>query len=109
MEDFINLISTTRRIDGVNWVIRGGLIIIGLLLFLGGIYTKEKNKENIIYTADVTAMSDSPIGCIGFVISFVLGGFLRFMPVWLVKSLWFLLGIGFILLGLLSNLRFLHP
>ncbi len=90
----------------INWIIRLGLIIIGVLLFLQGIITKE--KIGLGNAADITVYTDNELlGCIGLIITIVLGGFLKFLPVWLVKSLWFSLGIGFILLGLLSNSGFL--
>ncbi|MEH7403758.1 hypothetical protein V7148_22640 [Gottfriedia acidiceleris] len=91
----------------VNWIIRLGLIITGSLLCLQGIITKENNKEDLVNAGDITVYANEFLGCIGFIITFILGGFLKFLPVWLVKSLWFSLGIGFILLGLLSNLAFL--
>ncbi|MFF2878698.1 hypothetical protein ACFVR2_20495 [Gottfriedia sp. NPDC057991] len=91
----------------INWILRLGLIITGVLLFLQGMITNEKNKENLYNAADITVYANEILGCIGFIITFILGDFLKFLPVWLVKSLWFSLGIGFILLGLLSNLEFL--
>jgi len=91
----------------IYWILRLGLIITGGLLLLQGIITNEKNKENLCNAADITVYANEFLGCIGFIITFILGGFLKFLPVWLVKSLWFSLGIGFILLGLLSNLEFI--
>jgi hypothetical protein len=70
--------------------------------------TNEKNKENLSNAADITVYSNEFLGCIGFIIiTFILGGFIKFLPIWLVKSIWFSLGIGFIFLGLLSNLEFI--
>ncbi|MEH7351467.1 hypothetical protein [Gottfriedia acidiceleris] len=91
----------------INWILRLGLIITGVLLFLQGMITNEKNKENLWNAADITVYANEFLGCIGLIITFILGGFLKFLPVWLVKSLWFSLGIGFIIFGLLSNLEFL--
>ncbi|MFB7139427.1 hypothetical protein ACFCYN_07235 [Gottfriedia sp. NPDC056225] len=94
----------------INWVIRVGLCITGLLLITQGIYTTENNKEHLSNAAEITIYGNEVLGCFGLILTFVLGGFLRFLPVWLVRSLWFLLGIGFIVLGVRSNLRFLlHP
>ncbi|MDP4087014.1 MAG: hypothetical protein Q8934_20840 [Bacillota bacterium] len=79
------------------WGMKVGLIIIGLLLILKGIYTKEKNKEDL---ASITPLGDSPLGCvIGLIVSLLFAVFLRFMPIWFVRTLWFLLGIGLILLS----------
>ncbi|PEL07612.1 hypothetical protein [Bacillus sp. AFS017336] len=94
----------------INWVIRVGLCIAGLLLILQGIYTNENNKEYLSNAEEITIYGNEVLGCIGLILTLILGGFLRFLPVWLVRSLWFLLGIGFIFLGVRSNLRFLlHP
>jgi hypothetical protein len=84
-----------------TWGFKIGLVIMGLLLILKGISTKEKNKEDL---ASATPLGDSPLGCvIGLIVSLLIAVFLRFMPIWFVRLLWFLLGMGLILLSLKLN------
>jgi hypothetical protein len=98
----VGIIALCIICTGRPWGIKIGLILFGLLLILKGIYTKAENKGDLAFAAPD---GDSLLGCvIGLIIFLLFAGFLRVMPVWFVRSLWLLLGIGLILLGFTLHL-----